>query len=455
MFRVLMVLVLKVMFFYKIQFILFLNMFFKKEFPMKLILFTILLSAVTFSVYAKKDVTIIGYIPEYRVSLMDKMDLGSLTHVIAAFANPDSNGDMSCPIDLEAFSAKVRAAGSKPVISIGGGGSYSWGDDIGVYHHLYADSNRTMFIQKLADYCELYQCAGIDLDIEGDALAHSGYDAFASELADTLHARNLEVYGVYGVGGQWSAVNASDETLQKLDFIGTMSYGGVGQWNWDKPTNQATLDRFKSDIQYFVDRGVDPSKIHGGIPFYSVGFPAQKTTNLSPYYHTVQQLVSQSFYTDQNSFWADTMINSDEKPEFFSGWNTNKKKIDFADSLSGGIMIWELGQDNFSGSGPNMLDSMVAYINYDPVPVSKKVTIKSGTLFNLQGSSLNINFNNTSKYSINIYNLQGRVIKKYSNNEFHKNQKNISLNLDHLGSGIFIVNLKTEQFNRSRRINIR
>lgn len=418
---------------------------------MKKVLLTAILAISTFIASAEKNVTLIGYIPEYRISLIDKMNLGAFTHVIAAFANPDSNGTMSCSIDLETFSQKVRAAGSKPVISIGGGGSYSWGDDIGVYHHLYADTNRTDFIIKLADYCELYHCAGIDLDIEGNALSHAGYDAFASELADTLHARGLEIYGVYGVGGQWSAVNASDETLQKMDFIGTMSYGGVGQWNWSKPTNQCTYERFKSDIEYFVDRGVDPSKIHGGIPFYSVGFPAESTSNLSPYVHTLDQLMSSTFYTDQDAFHVDTMINKDNKPEFFSGYNTNKRKIDFCDSLGAGIMIWEIGQDNYSGAGPNMIDSLVTYIKSSTATntISNISTAHNSFYVKAFGSSIKLNLTEAGNYSLHVINIQGRSVFKLKSRNLVKGVNLIPITPDHMSKGIYTISI-TENESKKR-----
>ncbi len=421
---------------------------------MKRIILILLVAICSFNTTAKK-ITLIGYIPSYRVSLMDDMNLGALTHVIAAFANPDSSGTMSCPIDLEAFSAKVRAAGSKPVISIGGGGSYSWGDDIGIYHHLYKDSNRTDFVVKLADYCELYQCAGIDLDIEGNALAHDGYDAFASELADTLHGRGLEVYGVYGVGGNWSALNASDETLQKMDFIGTMSYGGVGQWNWDKPSNQCTYERFKSDVEYFVNRGIDPSKIHGGIPFYSVGFPAQQTSNLSPYVHTLDQLMDDQFYVDQNAFYVDTMVNRDGKPEFFSGFNTNKRKLEFCDSIGAGMMIWELGHDNYNGNGPKMLDSLAAYINeLDKTPLKmKNKTLKHlpKASASIKGSNLNIRVSIAGNYSITIRNILGKTIYKLKNQNLSIGLTSISLKNTISSEGLYYATI-TNNINRKREV---
>ncbi len=256
----------------------------------------ILLLLFIYSLVCAKNVYLIGYVPTYRISTLSEIDISGLTHVIAAFANPDSNGVISCAMDIPAFSETVRAGGSKPVVSIGGGGSYSWGADTTIYSHLYADTNRTMFVNKLVTYAKQHNLAGIDVDIEGTALMHPLYDIFVQELADSLHAHDFEIYSAYGVGAYAGAGYADDETLHKFDIIGTMSYGGVDNWNWNTPTHPSTPERFQSDIQYFIDRGVHPSKIAGGVPFYSVGFPTEKQTNYSSYIHTWNQLLSDSFY---------------------------------------------------------------------------------------------------------------------------------------------------------------
>jgi chitinase len=321
----------------------------------------LLLLCLSFALHASKDVYVIGYIPQYRIAALDEMDIGALTHVIAAFANPDSSGELSCPIDMDSFSSKVIAGGSSPVISIGGGGSYSWGADTTIYSHLYADSNRTDFIIKLVAYAQKYNCAGIDVDIEGTPLMNPLYNEFVQELADSLHANGLEIYSAYGVGSYAGAGYADSITLQKFDIIGTMSYGGVDNWSWSSQENSGSYERFKSDVEYFIERGVDPSKIAGGIPFYTVGYPSEQKDNYSDYMHTLGEIYSDSFYLKQNPFYNDTMVNSEGNPEYCNSFPTVKKKIDYMDQLGGGIMIWEVGQDNY-GDGPNMLDSMASYI---------------------------------------------------------------------------------------------
>lgn len=370
--------------------------------------FIIILLLLSFS-FSSDGVYMIGYVPPYRIASLDEMDMSVLTHVIAAFANPDSSGTMSCPIDLESFSAKVKAGGSSPVISIGGGGSYSWGADTTIYSHLYADSNRTMFVNKLVEYAKEFGVSGIDVDIEGTPLMHPNYDIFVQELADSLHANDLEVYSAFGVGAFAGAGYVDDETLLKFDIIGTMSYGGVGNWNWQKQEDQATVSRFKADVQYFIDRGVDPKKIAGGVPFYSVGYPNEKQSNYSAYFHTLEQLYSDDFYWNQNPFYNDTLTNNENNPEYCNSFPSMKKKIKHMFDLQGGIMIWELGQDNFSGSGPRMLDSMAVYIKeLNAEAIEPVVVTKSKGSLSVADKSIQV-FQNTN-YSLYLTDMKGRSL---------------------------------------------
>lgn len=86
------------------------------------------------------------------------------------------------------------------------------------------------------------------------------------------------------------------------------------------------------------------------------------------------------------------------------------------------MMIWELGQDNFSGSGPNMLDSLVAYIKEDTTPISSTFlssTLNTSVKFENKRILLNLPF--SGDFILNIRNLRGRTLyrakKKLSNGE--------------------------------------
>jgi chitinase len=404
-----------------------------KQLLIFLVLFSIPLSAATEIVYA-------GYVPTYRMSSLADYDYDNLTHVFAAFGNPDSSGTMSISLDIDTFVSVVTAnEKTKAYLSIGGGGDYSWGPKVSVYEHLFADTNRTMFVNEIVDYLIEHNLDGVDADIEGNALKLANCDVFTQELADSVHAKGLEITAALGQGS-YGAKNISDVTLSKFDLIMTMSYGGINQWNWDTPSNDASFERFISDIEYFVGRGVAPGKVAGGIPFYAVEFPADSQANFGPYHHPVSIILTSEEYESQDPFNSDTVYSEEGNPIFLNGWPTIKKKIDYTDSTDyAGIMIWELGQDNY-GDGFSMGGAIYQYLE-DPTQEIKfpelpeiedeeedDVSIKSIAT----PTSL---VNKTSISEVKLYNLKGRQILSVGSGSLN----NLPALKSNLSSGVYIM----------------
>ena len=203
-------------------------------------LFTPLLLFFCFSISAQ-SIKVIGYLPTYHWDKLGILDYQHLTHVCASFVNPDEEGNLSFEKDLNEFVSVVKSHSTIPLISIGGGGDYSWGDKYKIYEKLIATpTSRTKFIQKLMNYVRKYDLAGIDNDMEGMALELKNYNVFARELADSLHAEGMLFTAALGVGGQWGVDLLEDSTMHKYDFIMTMSYGGVGNWNIDTKPDRGT-----------------------------------------------------------------------------------------------------------------------------------------------------------------------------------------------------------------------
>ena len=290
----------------------------------------ILLFAFAYALTAKTDLIYTGYVPTYRTAYLNEYDYENLTHVFAAFGNPDSSGSISIGMDIDKFVATVTANGrTKALLSIGGGGSYSWGADTTIYSHLFADSNRTPFIDSLLSYTLRHNLAGIDADIEGTPLAHPNYDLFLNELADSLVAHNLLLTAALGATNWGGASNLDDSTLLRFDFIMTMSYGGT----WSS-TDGATFDKMTSDMRYFAQRGVPKEKIVGGVPFYAVSYHPDG-------YLTLYQLYTTPQYLEQAPFYNDTIQTKNGGDIYLNSWPTIKRKFEFVqDSSYGGIMIW-------------------------------------------------------------------------------------------------------------------
>ncbi|MEY5042063.1 MAG: Chitinase precursor [Bacteroidota bacterium] len=294
-----------------------------------------------------KKPIVMGYLPDYRWSIVQKLNFDFLTHLIVAFANPDSSGKLSFGENLAPLVKLAHGKNVKVILSIGGGGNFSWGEEHQIYAKLLkTPESRSAFIHKIINFVKLNKLDGVDNDLEGYALALPTYNVFTQELADSLKANQLESSAAYYIGGQWGLDRVAVETLQKLDYILTMSYGGIGDWNWKTKPDDGTLDKLIIDIEHLKKRGVPAKKIIGGFAFYAVEFPKNKPENYFSLYHTACDM-----FTNFNTYQPlinDTINLPNQNTIYFNSMETFKQKIDFALDNAGGFFIWELGQDCFN-----------------------------------------------------------------------------------------------------------
>jgi chitinase len=307
---------------------------------------------------------VVAYLPDYEFSILNSINYSNTTHVLAAFGNPDSSGVMSFSQDIDAFAIAVHNGGAKAMLSLAGGGDYSWGNSYHIYEYLFTDANRAAFIGQIMDYVRAHQLDGIDLDLEGYALELSNYNIFAQQLADSLHALNLTISGTY-VSGSW-ATYVSNATLQALDFITAQSYGGVNSSNYNKASDQAPYSFFTSDIVFWKSRGLTSAKVLGGIPFYVCEFPIEEYPFSPPPDYNVYMPTLCSVYEDpqfigQDPLKYDLVYTTSGDPVYLNSLPTLRKKINYAAANAGGIMIWQIGGDCYDGK-LNILDTLNTYI---------------------------------------------------------------------------------------------
>src|SRR5205085_8929714 len=115
---------------------------------------------------------IVGYYPIDQAMKADtsQVPFDKLTHIILAFVNPDSSGNLNQDFAaLIPFAKAARTHNVKLLYSIGGG-SYQ-----GQYHALLKEAKRQDLIKNLVSKVVEYNADGIDVDLE------SGY-AFGSEV---------------------------------------------------------------------------------------------------------------------------------------------------------------------------------------------------------------------------------------------------------------------------------
>jgi chitinase len=374
------------------------------------VFFTVLILTSTQFVFAQ-SFKIVTYVPDYRWTVLSHLDYSKTTHVLAAFGNPDAQGDLSFSQDIDYFVTSVHGGGSKALLSIGGGGDYSWGNNYHIYEDLFTAPKRTGFVQKIMAYTRTHNLDGIDLDIEGMALQLANYNVFAQELADSLHQAGFIISASYSAAS-W-APYVSSTTLAKLDFMMTMSYGGVGDWNWNHPTDDATLAIFKNDIAFWKSLGLDGSKVIGGLPFYATQFPSSQQATYWQFQPTLCSVYED--YASQDPLHHDLVYTTDGDPIYLNSLPTFHKKIKYAVANAGGIMIWEIGGDCYNGS-LNILDSLNHYVEKSITAIFEGSS--ASQVFRFYPNPANTRIEMDGQYqSLNnyiIYNVHGREVKHAS-----------------------------------------
>ena len=118
---------------------------------MKKNLFIVLITLVSFTTYSQ--VKIVGYLPTSHWNNLCQVDLNHLSHLCASFANPTEDGEIIFDQDLSTFVSTVHRGNVKAILSIGGGGDYSWGDKYKIYEKLWeTEESRTTFVRKIMNF---------------------------------------------------------------------------------------------------------------------------------------------------------------------------------------------------------------------------------------------------------------------------------------------------------------
>src|SRR3954470_24246547 len=134
---------------------------------------------------------IVGYYPITQAMKVDTSDVpfDKLTHIILAFVNPDSLGNLSQDFGaLIPFTQAAHTHNVKILYSIGGG-SYQ-----GQYHALLKEGRRPELIKNLVLKVIQYDADGIDVDLESGYAFGSetdpNYGIFIRELSQSLKSKN-------------------------------------------------------------------------------------------------------------------------------------------------------------------------------------------------------------------------------------------------------------------------
>ncbi len=374
-------------------------------------LFTLLLFAFTLNSFAFK---VVGYLPTYRFATFNAIDYSKLTHVCVSFANPGIDGEFSMSVNPAPVISKAHSEGCEVFLSFGGGGLSAFVE--GIYEEETKAENRTEFVQKLMNYARELNVDGLDCDLEGDMVRMSTYDDFVIELIDSAHAAGMEVSCAVA---KWTGSSMSNSTVAAFDFINTMSYDKTGPWSG--PGQHSPMSQAVSEFSYWQGKTADKSNLVIGLPFYGYEFKSGETPAW-----TWDQIVN----TYPDSLYQDE-INTGDGILYYNGITTIQEKVAYAkENGAGGVMIWELGQDDFgSHSLLKVIDDEIKGVSsvagVDELDVKVYPNPASNEVFiDLEGV-----------YSYQIMSLNGKVVSV--GNDVTTN----SIDLSSLNSGVYFLQL--------------
>jgi chitinase len=288
---------------------------------------------------------VVGYLREYNVvdGRAIKFDFSKITHLNIAFLNPDVAGNFTTLIGLKELVTAAHAKNVKVLASIGGGLAPAY------YTTLIADNgSRAKLVSSIAALTDQYNLDGIDVDLEG-SFVDANYETFVMALKAILQPKGklltTAIATVY-------ATQYTNKALAQFDFINIMSYDKTGPWKPEKPGQHSPYSMAVNDLDYWGGtRGIAKEKLSLGLPFYGYGFGSGVPEDMS-FSDIIRQYPGAADKDEVTVKAGGTM--------YYNGVPTIKSKTTLALQKAGGIMIWQLLQDDAgSNSLLNIIDAEV------------------------------------------------------------------------------------------------
>ena len=286
---------------------------------------------------------VVAYVPNWidLGTFAETIDYAKLTHINIAFENPkNADGELSFNRKDAGLIAKAQANHVKVLVSIGGGSSNKALRDR--YAQLQSGTNSARFAGKLAEYVSQHGFDGLDVDIEGPMI-NKDYGAFIAALAKALKPKGKLLTAALSKG--YGGTRVPNSVFEQLDFVNIMAYDAAGPWDPKSPGQHSSLEFAKSNVAYWLGRGLPRSKAVLGVPFYGYGFGAAFRRGGYSY-----AAILAAYPGAENADQAGNTI-------WYNGIPTIKAKTKYVvDQGLGGVMIWSL---NYNVKGKHSLLSAI------------------------------------------------------------------------------------------------
>ena len=412
---------------------------------------------------------VIGYYPHWLKSDLppEKIDLNILTHIIHAFAWPNSDGTLSTyngMIDAN-LNYQVHLGAKQILISLGG-----WGNSTAFSDVTGNSSLRSTFIANIVSFIQQNDYDGVDIDWEyPSTLVHKeNLTLFVSELRSALNMIDSGYLLTMAISsGNWYGQWFDYEKLVSIcDWLGVMTYDFHGTWSShaghnspiSSPSN-CSDGSVETALSYLRDQRYIPSnQLVLGIPFYG------KVFNAPLLYESFTGVVTDLEYNEIpsliNAGWSRLWDDYSKVPYLLN--NDATKLITYDDSISvalkaeraiqenlSGVMIWAIGQDLNNGRQP-LLEAVgnsmraVSIINDISSPNTMRLYNSHPNPFN---SSTTVQFRipQNSHLTLDILDINGQIVEKLFSGNLEKGSHSVTWNPPHISSGLYFMVLQSNK----------
>ena len=436
----------------------------------RIIIFATVLIMMTISpVTVVGEKMVIGYYPHWLKSDLppEKIDLNILTHIIHAFAWPNSDGTLSTyngMIDAN-LNYQVHLGAKQILISLGG-----WGNSTAFSDVTGNSSLRSTFIANIVSFIQQNDYDGVDIDWEyPSTLVHKeNLTLFVSELRSALDMIDSGYLLTMAISsGNWYGQWFDYEKLVSIcDWLGVMTYDFHGTWSShaghnspiSSPSN-CSDGSVETALSYLRDQRYIPSnQLVLGIPFYG------KVFNAPLLYESFTGVVTDLEYNEIpsliNAGWSRLWDDYSKVPYLLN--NDATKLITYDDSISvalkaeraiqenlSGVMIWAIGQDLNNGRQP-LLEAVgnsmraVSIINDISSPNTMRLYNSHPNPFN---SSTTVQFRipQNSHLTLDILDINGQIVEKLFSGNLEKGSHSVTWNPPHISSGLYFMVLQSNK----------
>jgi chitinase len=427
---------------------------------------------------------IVGYFESWAGLSPDKVEYQNLTHIIHAFAWPDTDGTIGRAYGIPDTSliSLAHQANDKVLVS------FTNIDSINGLGKILADSSlRSIFISNLIQFLAANHYDGIDIDWEYPTAAQSSkltelvkeirqrFDRINSALLISMAIPPNQYYGQY---------YEVENLLPYVDWFSILAYNFHGPWSAHSghnaplyPSPEDSDGDDSNSVQYMrVIRSIPASKILLGVPFYGLEFnskglykPFTGSVPTLNYSALPDTLSAGKWYYNWDSVSDVPYYIKSDSTKFISIDDTTSIRLKTQFSISenlGGIMIWALGFDKINNSQPlletiaqTMRDNPSSVVSYKQGnnPVSFYLYDNYPNPFN-PSTIISWRLASGSFVTLKVYDTLGNevatIVNEFQNAGVHSisfNTKQLSGNKD-LASGIYMYRLTAGDFVSTKKM---